>query len=91
MVDFTGQKRATVIPAIIFLIATPLAILYALIKDNYLQGLYFIVVVSAIVIVVFGPPWPYLSMNKPQWRPDSEFKPNEAAPAVENAKGRRRH
>ena len=72
MVDFVGQKRAFVLSIILFVISVPVSILYAFYKDNYLYSLYLEVVLTGILMVIFGPNWPYLNLNKPEWRPDSD-------------------
>lgn len=72
MVDFVGQKRAVIISILLFVLSVPISILYAFYKDNYLYSLYFEVVLTGILMVIFGPNWPYLNLNKPEWRPDSD-------------------
>lgn len=72
MVDFVGQKRSVLISIFLFVISVPISILYAFYKDNYLYSLYFEVVLTGVLMVIFGPNWPYLNLNKPEWRPDSD-------------------
>jgi hypothetical protein len=72
MVDYTGQRRTLVISAVVLSLSVPISIILAFILDNYLYALYFCVAVTLLLMVVFGPNWPYLNLNRPAWRPDSE-------------------
>ncbi|KAK8854028.1 hypothetical protein M9Y10_016577 [Tritrichomonas musculus] len=72
MVDFVGQKHAFLISVVAFALSVPISILYAFYKDNYLYSLYFEVGLTCVLMVIFGPNWPYLNLNKPEWRPDSD-------------------
>lgn len=74
MVDFTGQKRVFLISIVVFAISIPISILFAFYKDNYLYSLYCEVGVTAFLMLIFGPNWPYLNLDKPQWKADSEAK-----------------
>ena len=79
MVDFVGQKRAFWICVMMFVVCVPVAIVYALIRDDYYQSLTVWIAVSAVAFVAFVPNWPWLNMNTPKWRDDeSETDPKKA-------------
>jgi hypothetical protein len=40
--------------------------------DNYLYSLYCIAAVTAFTMLIVGPGWPFLNMDKPQWKADSD-------------------
>jgi hypothetical protein len=85
MVDFVGQKRVLLISSATCAITVPVSIIFAFIMDNYLYGLYFDVVVAILLMVVFGPPWPYLKLDKPDWKPDSALPTTQEKIAAEEA------
>jgi hypothetical protein len=85
MVDFVGQRRVLVISMATFAITVPVSIIFAFIMDNYLYGLYFDVAVTLVMMVLFGPPWPYLKLDKPQWKPDSALPTPQEKIAAEDA------
>jgi hypothetical protein len=72
MVDYTGQRRVFLISAILLTISVPVSIIVAFIVDNYLYSLYVCVGVTLVLMIAFGPNWPYLNLNRPAWRPDSD-------------------
>ena len=93
MVDFQGQKRVLIISIIIFAISIPISIIFAVIQDNFRHALYFCAGVTVFVMILFGPNWPWLNINPPNWKDDSEaFKANrEDVKSTSTAKGPRRN
>jgi len=74
MVDYVGQRRVFLISTIVLALSVPVSIAVAAFYGNYLYALYVEVAVSAVLMVAFGPNWPYLNLNKPKWRSDAEAK-----------------
>jgi hypothetical protein len=87
MVDYVGQKRLFIISVIICACSVPASIIFGFYKDNFMYALYFCVGATVLVMVLFGPNWPYLNINKPSWMPDSDVPtPKEKAhDAVQHA------
>lgn len=82
MVDFRTQGFIFWTSAILLTLSIPVSIWYAFYVDNYLKGMMIVVYVSAALMVLFVPPWPWLNMYQPKWQPDSMYKePVEAPPA----------
>ena len=91
MADFQSQGKIFWISLIVYLLAIPIAIIYAFLADNYLKALFFIIYVTAVLFVLFVPNWPWLNKNKPQWRKDSEFFDEvNKAKKQENAQNKKR-
>ena len=94
MVDFQGQKRVLIYSIIIFAISIPASIVFAIVQDNFRHALYFCAGVTVFAMVLFGPNWPWLNINPPNWKDDSEaLKANieDAKTSSSNQKGPRRN
>lgn len=93
MVDFVGQRRLFWGSAITLLIATPISFVVAFVLDNFLYALYTIIAVGGLLMILFVPDWPWLSLNPEQWRNDLDFyniechlniKENDGRPIIPN-------
>ena len=73
MVDFVGQKRVLCWSSITFLVFIPISLIVALILNNYIYSLYILIAVGAILMILFVPSWPWLSINPENWCDDKDF------------------
>ena len=90
MADFKGQRLAFLISAIALILSIPISLVIAAVSGNYLYALYFIAGLTGVLMVLFGPNWPYLNMNSPKWLPDSAALKSQPAPADSHGPRKRR-
>ena len=81
MADFKGQKLAFYTSLIVCLLSIPVSLVIAAVTSNFLYALYFIAGLTGVLMVAFGPNWPYLNMNSRKWRPDADAKAATVKPA----------
>ena len=77
MVDFVGQKRVFWFSLITFIVFIPISLIVAFILHNFIYSLYVMIGVGCVLMIVFVPSWPWLSLNPESWADDKEYFKNE--------------